>query len=59
MKNVELVVKGNVLTATIDLSKEQGPSKSGKTIVIGSTEGNQIVPDHADMRIGVNVYKYR
>lgn len=59
MKNVELEVKDDVLTITVDLSKEQGPSKSGKTIVIATTEGNQTVPGHADQRIGLNVYKYR
>jgi len=59
MKNVELTVKDEILTITVDLSKEQGPSKSGKTIVIATTGGNQIVPGHADARIGLNVYKAR
>lgn len=58
MLNVEIKVDGNILTATVDLSKEQGRSKSGKTIVIGSTQGNATVPGHSDTRIGVNVYKY-
>ena len=58
MKNVEMAVKGDILTITIDLSKTHGPSKSGKTIVIASTLGNKPVPNHDDARIGVNVYKY-
>lgn len=58
MENVELKVDGNILTAKIDLSKVVGPSKSKKTIVIGSTQGNAQVPGHDDARIGVNVYKY-
>lgn len=58
MLNVELKLDGDILTAKIDLSKEHGRSVSGKTIVIGSTKGNAVVPGHADMRIGVNVYKY-
>ena len=58
MENVKLNVKGDVLTIIVDLSKNLGPSKSGKTIVIASTKGNQIVPGHGDSRIGLNVYKY-
>ena len=56
MKNVEMVVKDNVLTITVDLSKDFGPSKSGKTTIIASTEGNQKVPE-SDVKIGLNIYK--
>lgn len=55
-KNVETEVQGDVLKLTVDLSKELGPSKSGKTIIIASTEGNQAVYGR-DERIGLNVYK--
>ena len=57
MDNVTLTVKGNVLTATVDLSKNCGPSKSGKSIKIGTTGGNKVVPEHTEMRIGLNVYQ--
>jgi hypothetical protein len=40
MKNVEMKVDGNILTIKVDLTKEFGPSSSGKTIIIGLTEGN-------------------
>ena len=40
MKNVEMSLEGNILTIKVDLSKEFGPSASGKTIIIASTEGN-------------------
>jgi len=40
MKNVEMNVDGNILTIKVDLSKEFGPSSSGKTIIIASAEGN-------------------
>ena len=56
MKNVELKVEGNILTIKVDLSKEFGPSASGKTIIIASTEGNVSVPDR-DEKIGLNVYR--
>ena len=36
MKNVEMTVEGALLTIKVDLSKEFGPSSSGKTIIIAS-----------------------
>jgi hypothetical protein len=56
MKNVEMKVEGNVLTITVDLSKEFGPSASGKTTIVASTEGNVAVPDREE-KVGLNVYK--
>ena len=44
MKNVEMSVDGFILTIKVDLSKEFGPSSSGKTIIIASTEGNVSIP---------------
>ncbi len=49
---------GEILKLEIDLSKDYGKSKSGKTKVVASTEGNMPVPEHTNMRIGVNIYKY-
>jgi len=46
----------NILTIKVDLSKEFGPSSSGKTIIIATTEGNVPIPDHEDKKIGLNVY---
>jgi hypothetical protein len=57
MKNVEMSVEGNILTIKVDLTKDFGPSSSGKTIIIASTEGNQSVPDKEAVKIGLNVYK--
>ena len=56
MKNVELNVQGTMLTIKVDLSKEFGPSASGKTIIIASTEGNVTIPDRVE-KIGLNVYR--
>jgi hypothetical protein len=56
MKNVEMKIEGNILTIKVDLTKEFGPSASGKTIIVASTEGNQSLPDR-DEKIGLNVYK--
>jgi hypothetical protein len=56
MKNVEMSVAGDILTITIDLTKEFGPSSSGKTIIIASTEGNVTIPDREE-KVGLNVYR--
>jgi len=55
-KNVEMTVDKDLLRITVDLSKEFGPSKSGKTIIVASTEGNQLVYGREE-KIGLNVYK--
>jgi len=57
MKNVEMSVEGNTLTIKVDLSKEFGPSTSGKTIIIASSEGNQSIPGKENIKIGLNVYR--
>lgn len=57
MKNVEMSVEGNTLTIKVDLTKEFGPSTSGKTIIIASSEGNQSVPGKEAVKIGLNVYR--
>lgn len=54
-KNVEIKTEGKKLHIVVDLTKEFGPSSSGKTIIIASTEGNQQVDD--GVYLGLNVYK--
>lgn len=56
MKNVDLSVEGNILTITVDLSKEFGPSSSGKTTIVATTEGNVSLPEREE-KIGLNIYK--
>lgn len=57
MKNVEMKLDGDILTIKVDVTKEFGPSSSGKTIIIASTEGNISIPEKEDIKIGLNVYK--
>ena len=57
MKNVEMTVDQNILTIKVDLTKEFGPSSSGKTIIIATTEGNVSVPGAEEKKIGLNVYR--
>ena len=56
MKNVQMTVEGNILMIKVDLSKEFGPSSSGKTIIIASTEGNVAIADREE-KVGLNVYR--
>ena len=52
-----MTLDGDILTIKVDLSKEFGPSSSGKTIIIASTEGNQSIPGKEDIKVGLNIYK--
>jgi hypothetical protein len=56
MKNVEMKIEGHILIIRVDLSKEFGPSSSGKTTIIASTEGNLSILDR-DEKVGLNVYR--
>jgi hypothetical protein len=57
MKNIIMEVTGNELVIRIDLTKTFGQSSTGKSVIIASTEGNVSVPEHEDVKIGLNVYK--
>ena len=57
MRNVKTSVKDNKLTIEVDLSKDFGPSKSGKTTVIASTDGTVKLEGKEGVIIGVNVNK--
>ena len=56
MRNVQMTVEGNTLTITVDLTGNQGRSKSGKTVIIATTGGNQPVPG-SEAIVGLNIYK--
>jgi hypothetical protein len=59
MQNVEIKKANNILTITVDLSKNAGPSKSGKSIVIASTLGNTLIDPEKKIYLGLNVYSTR
>lgn len=58
MQNIEAKVEGSILTLTIDLSKNFGASKSGKTNIVASSHGNFEPQGHPNVRVGVNVFRY-
>ena len=55
MKNVEIKIEGTKAVITVDLSKSFGPSSTGKSIIVASTNGNQAVAPGVYM--GLNIYK--
>lgn len=55
--NCKITMKGNIMTITIDLSKDYGLSTSGKSKIIASTRGNKPVDGHPNTFIGINCYK--
>jgi len=58
MKNVEISFDKKIMTVKVDLSKEFGKSKSGKTTIIASTEGNQKLDvEGGEVVLGLNCYK--
>ena len=59
MQNVDMKIEGSKLVITVDLSKDYGPSKSGKTIIIATTGGNVSLPGNEAVKVGLNIYKGR
>ena len=62
MQNINLVVVKEKdgeenLIITINLTKEFGRSKSGKSTIIATTAGNNSIPDHPDIHLGLNLYR--
>jgi hypothetical protein len=55
-KNCEFKIVGSILTITVDLSKKQGVSASGKSEVIATTEGNISIPGNEAIKCGLNIY---
>lgn len=55
MKNINIKTEGSTLTLTIDLGKTHGPSHSGKSIIIATTNGNVAIAPGISM--GLNIYK--
>ena len=54
--HIEYELKGDKLLLSIDIGHEGEPSKSGKSIVIGSTRGNIKIPG-TELKLGLNLYK--
>ena len=59
MENVKTEKTGTILTITVDLSHKGTPSASGKSIVIASSKGNQVIDAEKKIYLGLNVYSTR
>jgi hypothetical protein len=57
MKNIEMKVEGEILTIKINLAEDFGSSRTGKSRIIASTEGNQEVEGKPGVFVGINCYK--
>ncbi len=57
-KNVDMRIEGKKLIIEVEMDQDFGPSKSGKTRIIASTEGNISAPGDEDVKVGLNVYRY-
>ena len=57
MQNIELDREGDTLVLRIDMTKELGRSKSGKSLLIATTAGNVTVPGPEGAKLGLNLYK--
>jgi hypothetical protein len=57
MNNIAIETKGDKLVITIDATVDLGPSASGKTRLVASTQGNKkIVVDGREIHLGINAY---
>ena len=60
MRNVSMKVEGNVLKIEVDLSARMGPSKSGKTTIVASTDGIAKIEARGVgvFGVGLNIFTY-
>ena len=58
MINVTIDRKGDTVTLTLDVSERHGRSKSGKTEIIASSQGNVSIPGDDGIKLGLNCYCY-
>lgn len=56
MTNVEFKRDGSKLTIVVDLAQDHGPSATGKSLKIASTDGN-VKLEGTEFSVGLNVYK--
>jgi hypothetical protein len=57
MENVKVTTKGSIITIEIDSAVDLGPSKSGKSRLVASSQGNhKIAVAGRELFIGINAY---
>jgi hypothetical protein len=57
MQNIKVSTRGTTLIIEIDASTDLGLSKSGKTHLVASTQGNKLLTVAGrDIYLGINAY---
>lgn len=59
MQNCKVTTKGTKVLIELDLDAEGIESKTGKSIVLASTNGNIDVPGAPGVRVGVNMFRLK
>ena len=58
MKNIAISIKEDKMLIEVDLTENFGKSKSGKSTIIASSEGNQSITHNGEViYVGLNIYK--
>jgi len=55
-RNVTVALEGNTIVIRVNADAEGTESKSGKSSVVGTTNGNVAIPG-TDLKLGLNVYR--
>ena len=53
-KNVDMSMEGDIMVIKVDTTKTFGMSKSGKTTIVGTTSGEQLMNG---VCVNLNIYK--
>lgn len=56
VKNIKGEIEGDILTLTIDLTKDFGLSGSKKSTILATTSGNQPI-GRDSIKLGLNLFK--
>ncbi len=56
-ENIRVQVKGSTMMIAIDLDQDCGPSKTGKSRVIGTTRGTAKIPNTQGVELVVNCWR--
>jgi hypothetical protein len=57
--NLEVSEDGKHLVIRVDLTKSFGPSSTGKSEIVASTQGNAPVPNTDRIMLGLNLFRKR
>ena len=56
-RNVKINIQGNELIITVDLNQNFGPSASGKSTIVASSQGYMQVPGEEGIGVNLNIIK--